>query len=53
MNINLTDEEREVLLHLIKDALERPRYPLSPEIGTLRRIAEKLEGDEKPSRGKR
>jgi hypothetical protein len=54
MNINLTDEERQTLLRLIKDALESPRYPLSPDVESLRRVAEKLEADEKrrPSRTK-
>jgi hypothetical protein len=54
MNINLTDEEQQALLRLIKDALESPRYPLSPEVEALRRVAEKLEADEKrrPSRTK-
>jgi hypothetical protein len=47
MNFNLTDEERQTLLRLIKDALESPRYPLSPEVEALRRIVEKLEGGEK------
>jgi hypothetical protein len=53
MNIDLTDEERQALLRLIKDALASPRYPLSPEVEALRRIAEKIEGEEKrPSRRK-
>jgi hypothetical protein len=47
MNINLTDEERQVLLRLLKDALASPRYPLSREVEALRRIEEKLQGDEK------
>jgi hypothetical protein len=46
MNINLTDEELQALLRLLKDALASPRYPLSPEVEALRRIVEKLEGEE-------
>jgi hypothetical protein len=53
MNINLTDEERQVLLRLLKDALVAPRFPLSPEVEALRRIVEKLEGEEKPGRSPR
>jgi hypothetical protein len=49
MTVNLTDDERQVLLRLIKDALASPRYPLSPEVETLRHIVEKIEGDEKRS----
>jgi len=32
MTINLTDEERQVLLRLINDALATSRFPLSPEL---------------------
>jgi hypothetical protein len=47
MKIDLTNEERQALLRLISTALESPRFPLSPELEALRRIAEKLQGDEK------
>jgi hypothetical protein len=53
MKIELTIEERQALFRLVNDALESPRFPLSPEIETLRHIGDKLQGDKtrKPSRG--
>ncbi len=48
MSLTLTDEERQALLRLIKEAPEAlSRYPLSPEVETLRRVAEKLKDDER------
>jgi hypothetical protein len=44
--LELTDEERQALLRLIEAALPDPKYPLSPEVEALRRVAEKLRGDE-------
>ena len=45
--LELTIEERQALLRLLEDTLQSPRFPLSPEVEALRRVAEKLEGDEK------
>ena len=42
MKLDLSDEERRALLPLIDAALHDLKYPLSPEIEALRRIAEKL-----------
>jgi hypothetical protein len=43
MKLDITEQERRVLLHVIKMALDDPRSPLSPEIETLRAIWAKLE----------
>jgi hypothetical protein len=48
----LTNEERQVLLRFIEDALQSPRYPLSPEVEALRSIAEKLEGEDERKPGR-
>jgi hypothetical protein len=50
MKIELTNEERQALLRIVEDAVEQSRYQLSPETEALRRIAEKLRGDEEPRR---
>ena len=42
VKLDLTDEERRALLLFIQATLVEPRYPLSPEVEALRRIAEKL-----------
>ena len=47
MKVDLTIEERLALLRLIKAALDSPRHPLSPQDEVLRRIAEKLGGEER------
>jgi hypothetical protein len=47
MKLDLTDEERRALLLFIQAALVEPKYPLSPEVEALRRVAEKLQGDDK------
>jgi len=47
MKLALTDEERQALLRLINDALASPRFPLSPELGTLRRVRSQLQGKDK------
>jgi hypothetical protein len=46
MKVDLTSEERLMLLHLIKAALAETKYPLSPKLTALRRLAAKL-SDEK------
>jgi hypothetical protein len=46
MRLDLTDEERRALVLLIEAALHGPKYPLSPEVEALRRVAEKLHGEE-------
>jgi hypothetical protein len=40
--LDLTAEERRALILLIDAALHDPKYPLSPEVEALRRVAEKL-----------
>ena len=51
--LDLTNEERQALLRLLEQTLRSTRWPLSPDVEALRRIAEKLscasgaEGDEK------
>ena len=45
MKLELTDEEREALLQLLEEELRDPRYP--PEVEALRRVAEKLGGEDK------
>ena len=42
MKVDLTSEERLMLLHLIKAALAETKYPLSPKLTALRRLAEPL-----------
>jgi hypothetical protein len=40
---DLDDAERAAVVALLKRAIAESRYPLSPEIGALRRALEKLE----------
>ena len=40
MKIDLTTEERRVLLRLIKEALDSAKYPLAPELKVLRDLAD-------------
>ena len=48
MKIDLSAEERRVLLRLIRDALDSTKYPLAPEMKVLRDLADKLRGEENP-----
>jgi hypothetical protein len=48
MKIDLSAEERRVLLRLIKEELDSARYPLAPELKVLRDLADKLRGEENP-----
>ena len=47
MKIDLSVEERRVLLRLIKEALDSAKYPLAPGLKVLRDLADKLRGEEK------
>jgi len=42
MKIDLSAEERLVLLHLIRDALASTKYPLAPGLKVLRDLGDKL-----------
>jgi hypothetical protein len=46
MKIDLTERERRLLIRLVRDAIDASRYPLSPEVETLRAMAEKLSENE-------
>jgi hypothetical protein len=48
MKIDLSAEERRVLLRLIRDVLDSAKYPLAPELKVLRDLADKLRGAEDP-----
>jgi hypothetical protein len=48
MKIDLSAEERRVLLRLIRDAMDSTKYPLAPELNVLRDLADKLHGEENP-----
>ena len=48
MKIDLSAEERRLLLRLIRDALDSTKYPLAPELKVLRDLADKLRGEENP-----
>ena len=48
MKIDLSAEERRVLLRLIRDAMDSTKYPLAPELKVLRDLADKLRGEENP-----
>jgi hypothetical protein len=48
MKIDLSAEERRVLLRLIKEELDSAKYPLAPELKVLRDLADKLRGEETP-----
>jgi hypothetical protein len=49
MKIDLSAEERRVLLRLIKDELDSAKYPLAPELKVLRDLTDKLRGEESPT----
>jgi hypothetical protein len=53
MKIDLSAEERRVLLRLIQDALDSTQYPLTPENEVLRDLANKLRGEEEPKPSRR
>jgi hypothetical protein len=42
MDLDLMDEERAELIELLRDTIDRDRFPLSPRIKLLRSILEKL-----------
>ncbi len=42
MPIDLTDPEKAALIELLRGAIDRDRFPLSPRIRLLRGILEKL-----------
>jgi hypothetical protein len=44
--IELSENERRLLLKLVRDALEATRYPLSPDADRLRALDEKLRDEE-------
>jgi len=48
VKIDLSAEERRLLLRLIRDALDSTKYPLAPELKVLRDLADKLRGEENP-----
>jgi len=48
MKIDLTTEERRVLLRLIKEALDSAKYPLAPELKVLRDLADNPRGEQHP-----
>ena len=48
MKIELSTDERRVLLCLVRDALDSRKYPLGPELKTMRDLAEKQRGEEEP-----
>lgn len=43
MKLDITEQERRALVHVIKTVLEDPRFPFSPEIEALRAVWAKLE----------
>ena len=53
MKIDLSAEERRVLLRLIKEELDSTKYPLAPELKVLRDLADKLRGEEEPKAPRR
>ena len=53
MKIDLSADERRVLLRLIRDALDSTQYPLAPENEVLRELADKLRGEEEPKAPRR
>jgi hypothetical protein len=46
--IELSENERRLLLKLVQDTLEATRYPLSPDADRLRALVDKLRGEENP-----
>ena len=53
VKIDLSAEERRLLLRLIRDALDSTQYPLAPENEVLRELADKLRGEEEPKAPRR
>jgi len=53
MKIDLSAEERRVLLRLSRDARDSTKYPLAPELKVLRDLADKLRGKENPKAAQR
>jgi hypothetical protein len=54
MTIDLTDEERQLLVNILTVEIEASKYPLSPRIEQIKRIRTKLRGEELPvAEGKR
>ena len=49
MKIDLSAEERRVLLRLIRDAMDSTKHPLTPELKVLRDLTDKLRGEESPT----
>jgi hypothetical protein len=47
MKLELTNEECQAPLGFLEGTLQSPRYPLSPEVEALRRVAQRLHGDNK------
>jgi hypothetical protein len=50
VKLDLSDEERRILLRLVRDALDGTKYPLAPEAELLRELAERLRGEERAPR---
>jgi hypothetical protein len=48
MKIDLSAEERRVLLRVIRDAMDSTKYPPAPELKVLRDLANRLRGEENP-----
>ena|SRR5215472_15414557 len=48
MKIDLSAEERRLMLRLIRDTLDSTKYPLAPEVKVLRDLADKLRGEGDP-----
>jgi hypothetical protein len=42
MTVDLTDDDRAALVDLLREAIERDRFPLSPRVTRLRGILAKL-----------
>jgi hypothetical protein len=42
MTLDLTDDDRAALIELMREAIERDRFPLSPRVTRLRAILAKL-----------
>jgi hypothetical protein len=43
MPLDLADDEKAALIELLRDTIDRDRFPLSPRIGQLRAILAKLD----------
>jgi hypothetical protein len=48
MPVDLTDEERQLLVNLLTIEIEASKFPLSPRIEQLKRIRAKLRGEPAP-----